>query len=262
MPEERDHDSRVRADSAGVPWAGRHFNENPSAGDDGRASPGLMDALRHFRLGKNGEAEVVDAFKESRVLVPLVARLAEMNVNDRGQNVDKSAELAIVTVVGPDGRNVLPVFSSVDSMRRWNPNARPVPADAARVALAAAGEGTDIVILDATSATEFAIRRPALWCIATGQRWIPSYLDKDILPAFMAAVESESMVASLTLGPGDPDARLAGPELLVHLELEPGLASIQLKVLLERVQRRWAENELIAQRVDSLGVRISARQPV
>lgn len=261
MPHSSDHDSPVRADSAGVPWAGRQFARTASSDDDGAASPVLLLALRKFRAGESGEAEVVDAFRESRLLVPLIARLGETDINEHGQTVDKSAELAIVTVVAPDGRNVMPVFSSVESMRAWNPLARPVPVNAERVALAAAGEGTDLVILDATSPTEFAIRRPALWCIAQSEPWVPSYRDEQMLPAFLAAVESESMVESLSIAAGDPDARLAGPELLVHLELEPGLTSLNLNELLERVQRRWSENELIALRVDSLGVRISQRRP-
>ena len=44
---------------------------------------------------------------------------------------------------------MLPAFTSVDTMRAWDPAARPIPASGERVALAAAGEGTDLVVLDA-----------------------------------------------------------------------------------------------------------------
>jgi len=33
------------ADSAGVPWDGRAFNENPFANDDGSARPELISAI-------------------------------------------------------------------------------------------------------------------------------------------------------------------------------------------------------------------------
>jgi len=37
------------ADSAGVPWAGRSFEPNPHANDDGSADPALLLALTNFR---------------------------------------------------------------------------------------------------------------------------------------------------------------------------------------------------------------------
>jgi hypothetical protein len=172
--------------------------------------------------------------------------------------VDKSAELSIVTVAGPDGRDVMPVFSSVTSMQRWNPAARPVPADAVRVALAAASEGTELVVLDAKSDTEFVIRRPALWAIAQSRPWLPSYLDPELLEGFFVSAQSEPAVSTVLLDSGDPDARLAGPELVVHLALLPGLERSELDALLVRLQQRWLDNETIATRVDSLKIKLSS----
>ncbi len=242
-------------DSAGTPWAGRHFEPNRSSDDDGSAPVALIDALGRFRTGEAGEAEVVAAIRLSRLLVPLVARLEEAATNDAGHTVDTSAELAIVTVTAPDGRSVLPAFSSVDAMRRWDPTARPVPADAVRVALAAASESTDLVVLDPTSDTEFVIRRPALWAIGQSREWVPCYLDDEVLTAFTAV--DDSRVVAVRLAAGDPDARLAGPELLVQLTLVPGLDRLQLDDLLDTLQAEWASNPVIADRVDSLGVSVS-----
>ncbi len=201
---------------------------------------------------------MVDALRESRLLIPLIAHLGDSGHNEHGQLVDKSQELSIVTVSGPDGRTVLPVFTSVAAMSAWNPRARPVPADAVRVALAAASEQTDLVVLDPTSDTEFVLRRPALWAIAQAQRWIPSYLDNDVLTEFLAAAEPEPSVVAVQLAPGDPDARLAGAELLVHLSLVDGLDRGALDGLLARLQQRWSESEIIAVRVDSLKVQLAA----
>lgn len=245
------------ADSAGVPWAGRQFEPNPSASDDGSAPERLIEALHRFRSREVGESEVLDALRESRLLIPLVAKLGDAGQNEAGQRVDKSQELSIVTVAGPDGRTVQPVFTSVDAMGRWNSAARPVPADAVRVALAAASELTELVVLDPTSATEFAVRRPALWAIAQQQPWIPSYVDEAVLEAFVESAAPEPPVIAVQLAPGDPDSRLAGPELLVHLTLEPGLGKPDLDALLSRLRELWASNDTIVTRVDSLMVKLA-----
>ena len=47
-----------------------------------------------------------------------------------------------------DGRRVLPVFTSVASMQRWDAAARPVPADGVRTALAASADDTDLIVID------------------------------------------------------------------------------------------------------------------
>jgi hypothetical protein len=245
-------------DSAGVPWEGRSFQHNSGSDDDGSAPERLVEALRRFRSRELGEAEVVAALRESRLLIPLVAVLGDSGHNDHGQLVDKSQELSIVTVAGPDGRSVMPVFTSVAAMSAWNPRARPVPADAGRVALAAASEGTELVVLDPTSITEFVMRRPALWSIAQGLPWRPCYLDEEVLDAFLATAEPEGSVLAIQLSPNDPDARLSGAELLVHLTLVDGLDRSALSDLLERLGKRWAENEIIAARVDSMRVQLAA----
>ncbi|MEN9752471.1 MAG: hypothetical protein RL670_162, partial [Actinomycetota bacterium] len=90
---------------------------------------------------------VLAAFRDARLLIPLMATLGEGGEGVDGLKTDKSADLAIVTVEGPDGYEVLPVFSSVAAMNAWHADARPVPSDATRVALAAASENTTRVVL-------------------------------------------------------------------------------------------------------------------
>lgn len=246
------------ADSAGQPWQGRSFGENAFAGDDGTAPPALIEALQQFAAGTAGEQAVVDAFRSSRLLIPLVTHAGDVGVNAHGQTVDKTQELSIVTVSGPDGRNVLPVFSSVTAMQNWNTVARPVPADGIRVALAAASEQTDLVVLDPTSETEFAIRRPALWAIAQSLPWQPAYANPDVLDAFLTSARSELAVLDVRLESGDPRARLAGPELVARLELIDGLTRSELDTVLSRLAQRWAASDVIATMVDSLAVRLEA----
>ncbi len=242
------------ADSAGQPWAGRHFEPNANAHDDGSAPPLLLEAIANFRNGSSGESDVVEAFRHSRLLVPLLAALGEVGLDDRGRTIDKSQELSIVTVEGPDGRTVLPVFSSVAAMSVWNPVARPVPVAAPRVAAAAASEGTDLVVLDPTSETEFAVRRPALWSIVKDEKWVPSFRSVDVARAFAASVVDEPVVVGVQLSAGDPQARLRGPELIVSITLAAGLGESDLDALLSRLSARWSTSEVIARQVDSLEI--------
>jgi hypothetical protein len=245
-------------DSAGHPWAGRTFEPNPAADDDGTADPGLLLALTGFANGEAAEAVVVNAVRTARLLVPLVAHLGESGENDHGVLVDKTQELAIVTVAGPDGRTVLPAFTSVESMSAWNRLARPIPVDGVRVAAAAVSEGTELVVIDPVSPTEFAIRRPALVALANGTAWTAAYLDDDVAGAVVAAVAEEPDVTEIALMPGDPRARLSGPELEVRVSIIPGLDEDALAGLLGRIQSAWGESTIIAERVDSLSLRVVA----
>ncbi len=250
-------DACNHADSAGVPWEGRAFEENPHADDDGRADPALLAALARFRAGEGSQAEVVDAFRAARVLVPLVAEKGKEGIAPGGLVVDKTQELSIVTVAAPDGRRVQPVFSSVEAMGRWDAAARPVPVQAVRAALAASVDDTDLIVLDPGSATEFVLRRPAVWAVAQGQPWEPSFLSPEVYTGLQESVGSELAVIDIAVAAGDPDARLRGPELLVELELVAGLEREALDAVLARLAQRWAADDRIAVLVDSLTVKLT-----
>jgi len=241
-------------DSAGVPWEGRSFHENPDAADDGAAPERVIEAIRRFRAHEVGVAEVVEALHDARLLLPLLATRGDEGVGAHGQLVDKTQELALVTVAGPDGRPVLPAFTSTETMRGWNASARPIPLGVPRIALAVAAEGTPLIVVDPGSPTQFVLRRPSFRALATGERWVPCFEDPAVLEAFLAASSDEPALAAMQLAPGDPEARLAGAELLVQLSVRDGLAKDELDAMLARLGERWAADTLIADRVDSIGV--------
>jgi SseB protein N-terminal domain len=244
------------ADSAGVPWEGRHFEANPWAGDDGSANPELVAVLASFRAGQVAAHEVHAVLRESRLLVPLIANLGEAGEGAHGQTVDKSADLSIVSVSSPDGQSALPVFSSVAAMSVWNTAARPVPIETARVALAAASENNGRIILDPGSETEFVIRRTAFRSLADGSEWMHPSLDANLKAAFASVIDTEPAVENFAIQNGDPQARLVGPEVLVYLKLTPGLAASDLQELLGRLSSGWASNSGIASGVDSMGIKL------
>jgi hypothetical protein len=251
-------------DSAGQAWAGRSIEHTEFDDDDGLAPPHLLNAMEKFRARELGEEGVIDAIRTARLLIPLVTALGADDGDGaglpgpHGLRVDKTQELSIITVAGPDGRAVLPVFSSAAAMRAWNADARPVPADAARVALAAAQENTDLVVLDPTGDTEFVVRRPALWAIAQDAPWTPSYASRSVAAAFEESISTELAALSVRLSPGDPHSRLAGPELVVVLELVDGLSRADLDATLARLAARWSADDVIATGVDSLRVQLVA----
>lgn len=255
-PHDHVHGPDPAADSAGVPWAGRSLHANPHSDDDGSADPALLAALTSFRAGTGGQREVVDAYRSARLLIPLLAEKGDHGIGAHGLAVDKTQELSIVTVAAPDGRRVLPVFTSVEAMGRWDASARPVPVDGVRTALAAAADDTDLIVVDPASPTEFVIRRPAVWAIGQGQAWEPSFASPEVVAGLNASIGGELAVLDLAVEPGDPDARLRGPELVVRLHLMHGLEQEELDAVLARLAKRWAADDRIAVLVDSLTVKL------
>lgn len=250
------------ADSAGVPWEGRSFEPNPHSGDDGSADPALLAALTAFHAGEGDAVAVVEAYRTARLLIPLVAETgaaghgAEPELGPYGLPVDKTQELSIVTVAAPDGRKVLPVFTSVTAMAAWDPKARPVPADGVRTALSAAADDTDLIVIDPASATEFVLRRPAVWAIGQGHPWEPAHASPEVFAGLQESIGGELGVLDLSVAAGDPHARLRGAELIVRLHLIDGLDQVELDAILQRLAARWAADDRIAVLVDSLTVKL------
>ncbi len=245
------------ADSAGVPWAGRSFDENPYAEDNGEADSKLVAAIEALRAGTGSAEQVVVAFRDARLLIPLLADLGESGEGAHGQTVDKSADLSIVTVATPDGLDGLPVFSSVAAMAAWNPTARPVPSSAPRAALAAAQEGNTRIILDPGSPTEFVLRRVAIAAVAQQLPWRPPHLRAEVATEFARVFESYDAVADFELEAGDPLQLLRGPELLLVLKLTPGLTQDEFDELMKAMAQDLSQSAIVADFVDSLRVKIA-----
>jgi hypothetical protein len=260
-PDEHEHEQEHdhAADSAGFPWAGRTFDSHDDAfaDDDGLADPAVLAAIAALPEG-GSQGAIVAALTSARLLVPLVAEAGEVGETPDGRLVDKTQELSIVTVAGPDGRTVMPAFTSVAAMQAWDATARPIPVESRRVAMAAASEDTQLVVLDPTSSSEFVLRRPAVWALGQDQPWTPCFEDLAVAQAFADSVAGEASVARVELAAGDPLGRFAGPELTVGLVMHPGLDREQVAELVGRLQQRWTADAVIAERVDSMRVALRA----
>ena len=247
------------ADSAGQPWQGRHFESNANADDDGSAPPAYLAVVSALRAGQCSMVEVVDVVRSCRFLIPLVAIAGETGLNDDGHRVDKTQELSIITVTGPDGRPILPVFSSVASMSNWRADARPVPADSVRVALAAASEHTDRVVIDAGSPDSLVVLpRPAVWAIAQREPWLPAINDPEVLQAIARPVAQHPEIWAVSLLAGDPLATGEAAEVIVRLAVEPGVSPERLRAVTDSLSAQWAQDATVAERIDSLSVHLVA----
>jgi len=234
--------------------------------DGGETPAALREAVDAVRANQEDPealahsiAETLVSLSKSRVLVPLLTHAGDIGETPEGAIVDKTQELSIVTVSGPDGRQVMPAFTSVETMRQWNSEARPIPVPGPQLALAAAEEGTDLIILDpGTSEREFGVRRTQLQAVALGEPRDPAWWDDAVWAAFHRSVAEQPRVRGLELAPGDPEARLLGPEVVVTLNVELGLSRDGLANLVTELQRAWAADSTIVDRVDSLKVSIRA----
>lgn len=272
------------ADSAGYPWQGRNFDhhETAFAHDDGsmpRQWQSVVTELRnaaeifqqhtqqlehsndptdeHVAALAEAQTNALVTLSSQRLLVPLITDAGDFGLTPEGRTVEKTQELSIVTIQAPDGRTAMPVFSSVETMRQWNAEARPIPMPAPQIALAAASEHTDLIIVDAASPDwQFGVRRTQLEAVARALPVSPAWFDGQVQVEMQDSVVNEPHVRFLQLLVGDPQMRLLTPEVTVLLELEPGLQQTEVEQLIQRLQHSWAVNETIAGRVDSMTLKL------
>ncbi|WP_019137412.1 SseB family protein [Cellulomonas massiliensis] len=200
--------------------------------------------------------DVVGALAGARVLVPVLAELEAAEVVEHGghaHTVDKEASAGVVALRAPDGRTALPVFSSVETMTRWRPDARPVPADAARAALSAVQEGWELVVVDPAGPATALLPRPAVWALARQEPWRPAVLDGVVDPEVAAVAARVRAVAGVADAHVEAGRRA---EVCVAVALPPGLDRAGLDDVLARVNAVLAADDVVAERVDSVELRV------
>ena len=249
------------ADSAGVGWEGRDLTAQPFAGDDGSASSPVAAALAELAAARSAQpatdpdvalraqAAVVAALAGTRLLVPIVAVLGEGGEAVAAEG-DRNAEMALVTLIGRDGRRALPAFTSVATCALWDPAARPVPARAERAAAAALEEGFDVVVLDPGGPVTLVLGRQAVRALGSGCAWTPAPFDDAVRAAVVGAVTGLPAVLSAQCEAG------RSAETGVVLTLTPGLTRAQLDDVVARAGERLAASDVVADRVDSIELRL------
>lgn len=139
------------------------------AGDDGSVPAPLAEALTSYAADRRGRHQAtVAVLQDSRLLVPVVAVLGEVEHDDQGLAHEKTSDMATVLMKGRDGRMALLAFTGNDPMHRWNPEARPVPVWARQAAEAAVHDGADALVVDVAGPTMLVVEGDDLRSLAEG----------------------------------------------------------------------------------------------
>lgn len=154
--------------SAQQRFAGSRILPSGFADDDGRAPDTLAQALAAYTADPAAKAEVLLALRASRLLVPVVALLGEVEYDDAGLAHDKSSDMAAVLMQGRDGRLALLAFTSLDALRAWNPEARPVPVTGQVAAQSALQDQAAAIVVDIAGPATLVIEGEDLLGIASG----------------------------------------------------------------------------------------------
>jgi hypothetical protein len=240
-------------DSSGVPWEGRSFQPNPHAGDDGKTPPEVADALSAFRDGTGTFAQLANALADSRALIPLVTHAGDEFDADNPVMEDKIQELAVVTLEGPNGEKVYPAFTSAEAMRAWKSDARPIPIEFRRVALAAAGENVDRIVVN-PSTDQIVLRRPAVWAIAQGETVVSPWESDALLANVREALATIEQVLDVSFESVDVRATGLGPELRLVVALVAGLDESTMKAVVSEIHSRATSSLVLTQATDSLEI--------
>ena len=147
----------------------RRIAEPEFPDDDGSAAAAVTEALATYDADPaTGRAPALAALQDSRVLVPVVAHLGEVEIDERGLAHDKTSDMATVLTTGRDGRTALLSFTSSATMRAWNPQARPVAVSARQAARAALQDGADALLVDLAGPVLLAVEGDDLRDLAAG----------------------------------------------------------------------------------------------
>jgi hypothetical protein len=138
------------------------------AGDDGARDPALRAALAAYAVEPGRQIDVLLALQAARLLVPVVAVLGEVEVDETGLAHDKTSDMATALLTGRDGRKALLAFTGLDTLAAWRAEARPVPVPAAVAARSAMQEGASALVLDVAGPTTYAVEGDLLDGLARG----------------------------------------------------------------------------------------------
>ena len=186
--------------------------------DRGEADPELTAALGAWDHGEITERAMLAALRDARLLIPIVAVAAD--------NTEKLTDMALPKLVGSDGSHAVMAFSSLDTMKRWDPRARPVPVQAPKACEAAAGEGCALVV-DVGGPVQVILEGVRLAAIATGGQIPSPEEDPDVRSAIEAIADSDPGAFSFTLAPSD-----AGDLLVMVKAADPSRAARAIAVAL------------------------------
>ncbi|NGO80064.1 SseB family protein [Streptomyces sp. YC504] len=237
--------------------ANKNIPDHGYGNDDGSADPRLGAALGAWAAERTpaNESLVLEALKEARLLVPVVAVLGEVETDDEGGREasnkggggrregglkrEKNSDMAVPTLKAGD-RTALPAFTSTHALSLWDPAARPVAVPMQQALRAAAHEKADTIVLDLAGPVPYELPRRALYALAEGRTSTDPLTDPAVAEAVRAVVTAEPSVIRAHLGAaGNSDGTLA---LVLDDGSDPAAAA-------QRVARALAADENLRARL-------------
>jgi hypothetical protein len=163
------------AGQAAGEWAARRRRNLLDTGfgdDDGAAAPDLARALAAYARDPSTYRDVLEVLQDTRLLVPVVALLGEVEHGPDGLARDKSSDMATVLMTSSAGRTALLAFTSMESMRSWRTDSRPVPVTVPQAARAALQDGAETLLVDVAGPVMLVVETHDLRALADGFRLV------------------------------------------------------------------------------------------
>jgi hypothetical protein len=156
-----------------MPDTPRSIPDPGFSGDDGAVNPEVVAALTAYDADPAGQyLPTLAVLQDTRVLVPVVAVLGEVEYDDQGLAQDKTSDMATVLMTGADGRQALLVFTGSGSLQAWDPAGRPVPVTLRDAARAARHDHADALLVDVAGPVLFVVEGEQLDALADGQQLV------------------------------------------------------------------------------------------
>jgi type III secretion system (T3SS) SseB-like protein len=145
---------------------------------------------------------------------------------------EKESEMALPTLIGADGRRGMLGFTSLETLARWRPDARPVAVYSQEACQAVLDEHADALVIDVAGPVPFAVDGYRLFLFAEGKPIPPPYEDPEVLAAVEAAFGTEDGVSRIRVAAGST------AELAVRFTLA---GDVDERATVQRVADRLAE---------------------
>ncbi|KQZ74840.1 MULTISPECIES: SseB family protein [unclassified Nocardioides] len=149
-------------------FEGARILESSFPDDDGGQFPEVAEALSAYAADRSRYAEALAAVQSSRLLVPVVALLGEVEYDDEGLAHDKSSDMAAVLMRGGDGRMALLAFTGTEQLTAWNAEARPVAVPTIAAAQSALQDEAEALVIDVAGPVTFVVEGDDLRGLAAG----------------------------------------------------------------------------------------------
>ncbi|MFJ6379129.1 SseB family protein [Kitasatospora sp. NPDC092039] len=233
-----------RKDFSNPAFVGKSIPNPGFSDDDGTADPALTEALDRWSRDRAAEPEVLAALTPTRLMVPIVAILGEVEVSPEGHRHEKTSDMAVPVLEAPDGRRALPAFTSLESLTRWRADARPAPTAAPQAAMVAFAERADTLLIDPAGPVPFQLSGARLRALAENRPFLPPVRDPEVREAVRGLLAAEPQVVTGLLAASD------GSDGVLAVVFDPALDQAGLQAAAQRVGQAVAADPVLRVRLD------------